>query len=176
MTCQNHPDVETGLRCNKCGKPICAACAILTPVGYRCRACVNVQQAAFYAGFRPGYYLLAVLVALPLSLIAGWIVPRLGWYAVLLGPAAGGGIAEATRWAIRRRRGRYTWLVVCGSIVAGALPMALLSVLSLLGVATRIGSMQMVPSGGLWRLLWLGIYLLAAVGAAYARLRTGRSS
>ena len=34
--CANHPTVETTLRCNKCGKPICAKCAIRTPTGYRC--------------------------------------------------------------------------------------------------------------------------------------------
>ena len=34
--CANHPGVETSLRCNKCGKPICAKCAVRTPTGYRC--------------------------------------------------------------------------------------------------------------------------------------------
>ena len=35
LTCANHPDRETLLRCNKCGKPICISCAVRTPVGYR---------------------------------------------------------------------------------------------------------------------------------------------
>ncbi len=172
LFCENHPNVETRLRCNKCGKPICTKCVVRTPVGYRCRACVDAQQRAFYADFKPSYYVVAAVVALPLSLVAGWIIPRLGWYAVLLGPLAGGGIAEAARWAVRRKRGAYTWLVVCGSIVVGALPMVFLSVLPLLGVAVS-GPGALVPlAGGLFRLLWLAVYLITAVGAAYARLRT----
>ncbi len=174
MYCANHPNVETRLRCNKCGKPICTRCAVATPVGYRCRECVNAQQRKYYADFKPSYYLLAAGVALPLSLVAGWLLPRLGWYVILLGPIVGGGIAEAARWAIRRRRGEYTWLVVCGSIVVGALPASLMSLLSL--SAPLLGGLN-IPgylAGGLLRLLWVGVYLLTAVGAAYARLRTGR--
>lgn len=45
--CANHPGVETSLRCNKCGKPICARCAIRTPTGYRCKECVRGQQKIF---------------------------------------------------------------------------------------------------------------------------------
>ncbi len=174
LTCANHPRVETQLRCNKCGKPICTECAVRTPVGYRCRACVNAQQRAFYAGFRPSHYAVAALVALPLSLVAGWMIPRLGWYAIILGPVAGGGIAEAAHWAIQRRRGEYTWLVVCGSIVVGALPIVVLSLFSLLGAGAAIPRSLRPLGAGLLRLLWLGVYLLTAVGAAYARLRTGR--
>ena len=37
--CAVHPDRETGLRCNKCGRLMCAECAVPTPVGYRCREC-----------------------------------------------------------------------------------------------------------------------------------------
>ena len=150
MYCVNHPNVETYLRCNKCGQPICAKCAVRTPVGYRCRDCISAQQRVFYADFHPVYYLVAAVVALPLALVAGWLVPSLGWYAIILGPLAGGGIAEAAHWAIRRRRGQYTWLVVCGCIVLGALPWLLLG------------------------LVWGVVYLVTAVGAAYARLRTSR--
>ena len=172
--CVNHPQVETGLRCNKCGSPICTNCAVRTPVGYRCRACVNAQQRAFYAGFKPSHYLIAALVAVPLSLAAGWLVPRLGWYAIFLGPVVGGGIAEAARWAVGRKRGKHMWLVVCGSIIVGALPTLLVSLLSFLGLIVRASGVLAYLAGGLMRFLWLGIYLVTAVGAAYARLRTGK--
>jgi hypothetical protein len=95
----------------------------------------------------------------------------LGWYTIFLGPVVGGGIAEAARWAVRGKRGEYTWLVVCGSVVLGTLPTLSLSVLSLVGVAAGIPG---ALAGGLMRLLWVGVYLLTAVGAAYARLRTGK--
>ena len=43
--CSYHPNVETGLRCNKCGKPICVKCARRTPVGYRCPDCIRIKRA-----------------------------------------------------------------------------------------------------------------------------------
>ena len=173
MHCVNHPDVETYLRCNKCGQPICAKCAVLTPVGYRCKDCVRAQQRVFYKSFRPIYYLLAAVVALPLGLVAGWLIPSLGWFAVVLGPVAGAGIAEVVRWAIQSRRGPYTWLVVCGCIVVGALPQLVLSLLSLLSLAL-IPEGGGLYTGGLLRLVWTVVYLVAATGAAYARVRPGR--
>jgi len=174
LHCVNHPNVETYLRCNRCGAPICAKCAVRTPVGYRCRDCVNAQQKVFYADFRPVFYAIAAAVGFPLSLVAGWLVPRLGWYAIFLGPLVGVGIAEVVRWAIRRRRGQYTWLVVCGCIVAGWLVKLLLS-FALVYLFSRA-----VPQGGAYltsflpSLIWDAVYLATAVGAAYARLRPGR--
>ena len=173
LHCVNHPNVETYLRCNRCGQPICAKCAVLTPVGYRCRNCINTQQQVFYADFRPAYYLVAAVVALPLALVAGWLIPSLGWYAIILGPLAGAGIAELVQRAIRRRKGPYTWLVVCGCIAVGVLPQLLLSLLSFLGpVANPVGSI--VYTGGLIKLLWTVVYAVAATGAAYGLLRPGR--
>lgn len=173
MYCINHPQSETYLRCNKCEQLICPRCAVQTPVGYRCRNCINTQQKVFYADFRPVHYLAAAAVALPLSLVASWIVPSLGWYAIFLGPLAGTGIAEAARWAIRRRRGPYTWVVVCGCIVVGELLkllLALIPFLLVLGTTSPEG----YYASWMMRLLWDVIYLVMAVGAAYARLRPGR--
>src|SRR5436190_16953198 len=48
LYCTVHPTVETSLRCNKCGRPMCVKCSVRTPVGYRCRECVKGQQAVFY--------------------------------------------------------------------------------------------------------------------------------
>lgn len=171
LTCYKHPRTETRLRCNKCARPVCGKCIVRTPVGYRCRECVNVQQRAFYAGFRPVYYFVALIVALPLALVAGWLIPRLGWYTIFLGPLVGVGIAEATRWATRRKRGQYTWLVVCGSIVVGALPNLLTSLVLLFAFGgSTSGGPGYLPVGTI-RLLWGVIYVLMATGAAYARLR-----
>lgn len=174
LYCVNHPNVETYLRCNKCGRPICIKCAVLTPVGYRCKDCVHAQQKVFYADFRPVHYLIAAAVTLPLALVAGWLIPSLGWYALILGPLAGVGIAEVVRWAIRRRRGPYTWLVVCGCIVVGALPKLLFSLLIFAGAMVDLTAAGYHIASGLMELLWDVIYLVAAVGTAYARLRPGR--
>lgn len=175
MYCVNHPKVETRLRCNRCGEPICVRCAVRTPVGYRCPDCIRTQQKVFYAEFRPVYYLLAAAVALPLGVIAGWVIPSLGWYAMILGPVVGGGIAEIVHWAIGRRRGPYTWLIVSGAIVTGVLVKVGFSLLPYLivigGSDVPMGSYLQGWLGGL---VWDAIYLFLAVGAAYARLRPGR--
>jgi NADH:ubiquinone oxidoreductase subunit H len=176
LHCINHPNVETYLRCNKCGQPMCSKCAVQTPVGYRCKSCISAQQQIFYADFRPVHYVVAAAVALPLSLVAGAVIPALEWFAIFLGPVAGTGIAEITRWAIRRRRGRYVWVVVCGSIVIGGL----LPVLAVAGLASFLwimgGMSDAAPYalGGLFGILWPIVYVVTATGAAYWRLRPGK--
>ncbi len=154
LYCANHPSVETMLRCNRCGKPICTRCAVQTPVGYRCRECVGRQQAVFYTGGVLDY-VIAGAIALVLGGIASYLVTLLGawFFALILGPTIGIGIAEAVRLAVRRRRSRYLWLVVAVCLVVSALPALPLGLVSI------------------WRLLTLGLFLLLAVGAASARLR-----
>lgn len=165
LYCINHPKVETYLRCNRCGAPICPRCAVRTEVGYRCKTCITRQQQVFYADFRPIYYLVAVLVALPLGLGAGLVIPLLGWFVIFLGPLAGLAIVEAVRWATGRRRGPYTWLVVAACILLGGLPWPVLFLL---------GWGQVDTISRLWSMLWCGIYLIGAVGTAVARLRGRR--
>jgi hypothetical protein len=154
LYCENHPNVETMLRCNRCGKPICSRCARQTPVGYRCRQCVGQQQAAFYSGGVVDYVIGAV-IGLVLGGVASYLMTLLGvwFFALILGPTVGIGIAEAVRLAVRRRRSRYLWAVVGASMLVGALPSLLLALTSL------------------WSLVALGLFLVLAVGAAAARLR-----
>jgi uncharacterized membrane protein YeaQ/YmgE (transglycosylase-associated protein family) len=170
LYCVNHPKTETWLRCNRCGNPICPKCAVRTPVGFRCKQCIKGQQAVFYSA-TPLDYLIAVVIGLVASLIAGTIMNRLGWFlALFLGPLVGGIIAEAVRWAIGRRRGRWMWLVVSACIVVGALVGPLF-----------IGAFLLLtmPQGGSYLLSSLGsllfrinfIYVALAVGTVYARLR-----
>jgi tetratricopeptide (TPR) repeat protein len=154
--CANHPDVETMLRCNRCGKLICTRCAVGTPVGYRCKQCVGQQQAAFYSGGTLDY-VIAGGIALVLGGIASFLMSMLvSWFfALILGPALGIGISEAVRLAVRRRRSQYLWLVVGAGIVLGSLPALVIALLSL----------------NLWPLLSVGLFVALATGAAVARLR-----
>jgi MFS family permease len=163
--CSYHPTIETRLRCSKCGSPICPKCAVQTPVGFRCPDCVRVQQAVFYTA-TPLDYAIATVVGLVISTIAAFIMGRLGIFlALILGPVAGGVIAEVVRWAIRRRRGRWIWLVVSGCIVAGALTAALLPFLFYL-----FASQPAAYLPALFR-IDLILYVALAVATAYARLR-----
>jgi hypothetical protein len=154
LFCANHPTVETILRCNRCNKPICTRCAVQTPVGYRCKECVGQQQAVFYTGGVLDY-VIAGVISLVLGGVASYLMTLLGawFFALILGPAVGIGIAELVRLAVRRRRTRYLWIVVAVGMVVGSLPALLLALFSL------------------WSLVTLGLFLLLAVGAAAARLR-----
>lgn len=153
--CSFHPNVETRLRCNKCGTPICPRCAVQTPVGFRCPQCVRSQQAIFYTA-TPLDYGLAVVVSLVISTPAAFILSRVGIFlALILGPLAGGVMAEVVWRVIRRRRGRWMWLTVSICIALGGLLSLILS------------AFLFSPTS----LLSLIIYVALAIGTAYARLR-----
>ena len=154
VACHYHPNRKTTLRCNRCSKAICTRCAIKTPVGYRCKECVKEQQAGFYSAQWLDY-MLAAVVALPLAVIAAYIIPSIGWLTIFVAPFAGMAIAEAVRFVTRRRRGRWMALLVAACIVAGSLPWLLAGLVSPV----------------LWSLLWQTVYLVLAIGSAYYRLK-----
>ena len=41
--CYRHPDRPTVLSCSQCGRPICPACSIDSPVGQRCPECLRTE-------------------------------------------------------------------------------------------------------------------------------------
>lgn len=172
MYCAYHPDRETLLRCNKCGNPICAQCAVRTPVGYRCKGCVAEQQAVFYTAETFDYPIAAVIGFLasvlgvflyslfPLGFFYGFFV------ALFAGPVVGGAIAEVIRRAVGRRRGRYLGAVVCGAVILGALVVVLLPAILTMGLrAFLVAPFTIISRLDLWVLVAL------AVTTIYARLR-----
>lgn len=69
-TCYRHPDRETGIRCQRCEKPICPDCMNPASVGFQCPSCVaeghaSVRQArTAYGGVRttnPGFVTLVLI-------------------------------------------------------------------------------------------------------------------
>lgn len=84
---------EITLRCSRCGKPITPSEAIQTPTGYRCSDCVRQQQKIFDTS-RPQDYVLGFIIAVLLSLLGSWLTSLIGFFTVLLAPAAGVGIAD----------------------------------------------------------------------------------
>ena len=170
LYCVNHPKVETGLRCNRCGNPICPKCAVRTPVGFRCKQCIKDQQAAFYSA-TPLDYVIAVVIGLVASTIAAFIISAVGiFFAFFLAPVAGGVIAEVVRWATGRRRGRWLWLVVSACIVVGALLAAFGPLLPFLFVPEARMALLAAPLT-LIAHIDLIIYVVLAIGVVYARLR-----
>jgi hypothetical protein len=158
--CANHPAVETSLRCNKCGKPICAKCAIRTPTGYRCKECVRGQLKVFntaqWYDFVLGFATAAILgflASLLASLISG--LSFIGWILIVVGaPTAGMIIAEGVRLVTRKHRSRALFLTIAAAVVIGALPVILFQLFS----------------GIFINLIFQGIYLFIAVPVVYTRL------
>lgn len=126
LYCANHPNTETLLRCNKCGKPICMKCATLTDVGYRCKECIRSQQDVYFNAeswdnpIAFGVSFLVAAIATPiLSAILGF-GGFFGWiFAFILGPGAGGVLSQIIRKAVGRRRGRYMRFFAIAGVVLG---------------------------------------------------------
>ncbi|HEV2127348.1 MAG TPA: B-box zinc finger protein [Thermomicrobiales bacterium] len=104
VPCSYHPDVMTGLRCSRCGKPICPRCAVRTPVGLRCPDCAGVRglptiRTSPNALARAGGLAMAV-AALVTAL--WYLAPDWKFYLSL---ALGFGVAEAIAWIAKGKRG-----------------------------------------------------------------------
>jgi hypothetical protein len=156
LYCYRHPDRETGLRCITCNRPICMRCAKHTPVGYRCPQCIREAQDVFFsAGFVD--YAVVSVVTLVLAVIAGLIAPRLGFFVIFIGPAAGTLIGRVAFRVARRRHGRYLPQLVAALVAVGGLLLPALSLLS--------------GGGSLFGLLWPLVYVFLATGAAYYQIK-----
>ncbi|MQC26440.1 MAG: hypothetical protein DWG76_03200 [Chloroflexi bacterium] len=167
LYCANHPDRETGLRCNRCEKPVCASCAIQTPTGYRCEECVRGQQKVFITA-KPLDYVFAFPVAAALSYVGATLarlVTSFGFLGIfiliLLAPVAGGIIAEAVRTVTGRRRAPGLYRLSTVAVVVGGLPLLLSPLL-------------FVFSGGgftaIFAVIWPALYLSVSASAFYSRL------
>ena len=158
--CENHPKVESTLRCNRCDKPICAKCAVLTETGYRCKECVRTQQKTFDTA-KSIDYVLAIGIAVILAYIGSLIVSRIGFFTIFLAPLAGMVIAEAIRRAIQRRRSKRLFQATAvATAVGGLLPM--LSVLVLTGLSIGLSSFFIF--------IWPIVYTVLVTSTVYYRL------
>jgi len=152
--------VETSLRCNKCGKPICAKCAIRTPTGYRCKECVRGQLKIFDTAQWYDYVLgfitagfLGLLASLLALLVSG--LSFIGWILIIIGaPTAGVIIAEGVRLVIKKRRSRALFITIAAAMVLGALPVIIFNLVAF----------------NLFGLIFQGIFLFIATPVVYTRL------
>jgi len=143
LYCYVHPNRKTLLRCNRCNRPICSSCAILTPTGYRCKECVRGQQKTFDTA-RWWDYPLSVIVAGGLALIASLIGSRFGFFTIIVAPIAGMIIAEAVRAVVQKRRSKpLLWTATISSFM-GAILFSLNTFLFLLAQGSLAGLLSMV--------------------------------
>jgi hypothetical protein len=159
--CANHPNVETTLRCNKCGKPICAKCAILTPTGYRCKECVRGQQGIFNTALWYDYVLGSVasgllgLVASLLVVLISGVAGIFGWILIIIGaPTVGMIIAEAVRLVTRKHRSHALFITISVALILGALPVIIFNLIT----------------GGIFGIIFQAIFFFLSIPVVYTRL------
>ena len=166
--CYRHPNKETSLRCNRCGKYICPQCARLTPTGYRCPDCIKEQSRVFITA--EWYdYITGFVTALFLSGIGTWLMDLVsgfgGFFFIFiiffLGSGAGALIAEVVRKVIGKRRAKSLFITVTSGVVAGGL---LVNVNTLI-IFLLSGNFMVLTS-----LLWPGIFIFLAATTTYMRL------
>jgi hypothetical protein len=119
MKCSYHPDVETELKCSKCGKPICPKCLVQTPVGARCPDCAKLTRLPTFQ-LSAKHYLIASGTALGLAIVVGFVWGALRtflpfiWLDLLLAAGVGFVISELVGRAVNRKRGK--WLALIGAL------------------------------------------------------------
>jgi len=140
VKCAAHPDIETNLRCGKCGKPICPRCMVQTPVGARCRDCAKLYKLPTYR-ISSVFYLRAAGTALGTAIVAGLAWGFISNYLpfiflnLLLAAGLGYAIGEVTGLAVNRKRG--IWLAIIGGMAVA------------LSYVIRIFSFGEIPTVGL---------------------------
>jgi hypothetical protein len=167
--CYNHPKVSTTLHCNRCGRPICAQCAVHVDTGYRCKECVRGQLKTFDTTKWLDYPL-AFVIALVLGYIGSQLITligtRLGLFAIIItifaAPIVGSVIAEAVRRVTQKRRSKRLFQIATLGAALGALPLILTAVLGLLFTGAGLGF--------LYPLIYQGLYLFIVPPTVYYRL------
>jgi hypothetical protein len=160
MRCAAHPDVETVLRCGKCGTPICPRCMVQTPVGARCPDCAKLYRLPTYR-VSGSYYLRAIGTGLGMAIVTGLIWGVLdrfilyfffGFFSLILAGGIGYIIGEVISRAVNRKSS--TGLAVIGGAAV------------LVAYAVNILSFGILPSAPLsiiFDIIGIGIGIYMAV-------------
>jgi hypothetical protein len=167
LTCTVHPDRETLLRCNRCNRPMCSECAVLTPTGYRCRECVRGQQKVFETTATRDL-MVGVIIALVISFAGSYIARVMQFFTFFIAPIVGLLIVEVIRWAVKRRRSRLLAQLSAGAAFVGALPLLGMVLINLVLVLT--GNSLTSTTGYLLAALWQVVYAGLVTSTVYRRL------
>lgn len=161
LYCTNHPGVPTSLRCNRCEKPICIKCAVLTPTGYRCRECVRGQQKTYETAQWLDFPL-ACGLAFVIGFLGSFLARAMFFLIIFVAPIVGTITAETVRVVVRRRRSKRLFQAVAISTALGSL---LLPLFRIIGIVVQ-GSFSHSDVV----LIWYGLYAFLTVSTTYYRL------
>ncbi len=171
MFCYRHPDRETWVRCGRCDRPICSKCAMLGPVGMRCRDCGKPVRDAL-SSLTPRQVLAAAGIALGGGALVGYLGIQIGFFMILVGFFGGGIIAEAIDRAVGVKRGPRMLALVMGGIAIGAVIGSALALLSMWRQFAQYGDVPLgIEDLILTQLPWMLIGIGATVVGAYGRMR-----
>ncbi len=132
--CYVHTERETGLSCTACERPICSGCMVHAPVGQLCKSCAERRKPVQYQLPTDKLFLGAAT-----ALVAGFAVALVGWAVLMLLPIfalyalllltmpTASLVANVLDRVTRGRRGKRLQLAVGAAMVAGALPMLIVT-------------------------------------------------
>ena len=152
--CYRHPDRQTGIACQRCGRPICGECMNPASVGFQCPRCVGAGRAGvreprtrFGARMSPGGATATkgVMVALAVVYVTNLVLRGgvLSWLIMWNPPVAAGEL----------------WRLLTGGLVSGGL-LGLAMNLLVLWLAGRAIESEVGPAR------FLAIYLAATLGGS----------
>jgi hypothetical protein len=163
--CSNHPYKKTRLRCNKCNRPVCKDCIQLTPVGYRCKQCIQDGQKRFET-IRWYDYVSTFGLAVVLSAVFGLLVVNPFCYAIAGSPVAGVIIASIVTFITQGRKGRFIpWIaslgLISGGLVSYFFPYLLFN----------MGAVSLNDVVGIIVLLWPMLYIMLSLAGFHYKFR-----
>ncbi len=124
MYCYRHPDRETLLRCNRCGRPMCLDCAVQTPTGYRCKDCIREQQKVFDTSETKDYVIGGAISAV-LAAAGAYVEDLIPFSSFIVSLIAGGLfgrlICTAVRKAVGGRRSKTLNIVITAAAAAAVI-------------------------------------------------------
>ncbi|MGI8923652.1 MAG: hypothetical protein ACR2HJ_06360 [Fimbriimonadales bacterium] len=118
--CDKHTDVETVLRCSRCETYICPSCAVLTPVGYRCRKC-GLERFATHS-LSPGQLAGGSLAGFALGFIASYVIPQsIGFFLIFAGAIVGGFVGQIIQRIVQRKSSLLVGGITALGFIIGAM-------------------------------------------------------
>jgi membrane associated rhomboid family serine protease len=168
VTCYRHPDRETGVRCQRCERPVCPDCMVPAPVGVQCVECVRRARSRVISGRSllmpsPPYVTYVLLTANVGVWAAGVVLALLAGSSA--GIVGGGSLAGlGGLWGPAVAAGQWWRLITAGFLHSGLLHLGFnMAALFVLGspLEARLGHLRFTA-------LYLASLLAGSLGALLA--------